>query len=74
MGMATQTTAQKNLAIIESAMAKNAGVAMVQVDGQTIRYQSPDALMKARDYWARRVAQEAGTKQRINSLNLSGGW
>jgi hypothetical protein len=72
--MATTTTAAKNLAIVEGAMATNAGVAMVQVDGTTVRYQTPNELMKARDYWAKRVAYEAGTKQRVTSLKLSGGW
>lgn len=72
--MATQTTAEQNLAIIQAAMAKNAGVAMVQVDGTTVRYQGTKEMMAAHDFWARRVAYESGRKQRVTSLKLSGGW
>ena len=72
--MAKQTTAEKNLAIINAAMADNAGVGSVTVDGTTVSYSSPSELMKLRDYWSRRVAQEKGAKPRVSTLRLSGGW
>jgi len=58
---APATTAAKMVAALEAALANNAGVVSVQVDGTATRFDRFQAISEL-NYWKRRVGAESGTR------------
>lgn len=58
---------------IETALASNAGVVEVLVDGQRVKWDRAQAVREL-EYWRRRVQEEAGQRPRISTINLSNAW
>jgi len=58
---------------LEAALASNAGVVEVVVDGTRVRYDRAQALREL-DYWKREAARKAGTRPKIASINLGSAW
>ena len=68
-----ETTAESLLSSAETAMASNAGVAEVEVDGQRVKYDR-GAGMSERSDLKREVAREAGSRPAVSCLDLSQAW
>ncbi len=71
-GPVVTTTAVTMVATLEAALAKNAGVVEVVVDGQKVRWDRAQALAELK-YWRNRVARSTGRRPLFRGMDLSGG-
>ena len=67
------STALKMIEALETALATNAGVVSVSVDGTTVQYDRATAMEELR-YWKREDAKATGRKPKLSSINLGGAW
>jgi hypothetical protein len=64
--------ASEQVARIEEALSKNAGVQSVSTDGTTIQFNRAQLLAEL-DYWQRKAAKESGKRKPFKGLNMGGG-
>jgi len=64
-------TASEMVTLLETALATNAGVVSVTIDGLQVRYDRKQALAEL-EHWRRRAAAESGTMPRYATIDLSG--
>lgn len=69
----SQRQAEKMITILETALANNAGVVSVSIDGTTVQYDRAQALEELQ-YWERRAGKAAGRRPKVSSINLGGAW
>lgn len=71
--MATAAQIAANIAALESFLASNMGVASVQIDGMSTRFDRAQAVMEL-DRWRREQVSAAGSRPVISRIRLSGGF
>ena len=71
VGKEEPTAAEMVLKIKQALRDSPAGITLVNTDGQSVQYSRTQALEELK-YWERRKANEAGTRPRAASINLSG--
>lgn len=67
--MPTPTFAQQMLTKIEALLLANPGVQSVNVDGVNVQFTD---LLKQREHWAKKVAQETGRLPLFQQVDLGG--
>jgi hypothetical protein len=66
-------TATEMVRILTEALAKNVGVAEVDIDGQTVRYDRA-SLIKELTFWEKRAGEQSGKRPLFRGVDLSDAW
>lgn len=64
------STATDMITAIETALASNAGVVSITVDGESVRYDRMQAL-KELEYWKKEASKESGTRPTFAGIKLN---
>jgi hypothetical protein len=64
--------AKEMVHLLEQALSENIGVRSVTVDGQTVTYESQDAMIKTLEYWRREATKAGGRRPLWRGFDLSG--
>lgn len=68
------THAEKMVAALEGALEENPGVLEIDVDGQSMKFESMVQMKRLRDSYQKEVEREKGNRPKSAQIDLGGSW